>query len=1109
MAAPNPAVRVLRTLPGVLHRAAYVGVDPDGHEVELWRIEPHEDELRSRLWRLWRADSPHLCRVHTVEAGGDAPHVVMARLGDPPEAGTFAPERIRDALLATTVALAEAHRLGVVHGALTRLDLGQSPDGLRVDMSGLRTAVPEEVPRAPELAAARVATSAADVWSLARVARELCAGPLDGATDELLSRMSASDPEARPSARQVQLELELGDDETAEDVTLLPTGVPQRLGPYRLVDSIGAGGMGSVYRAETETADGHVVEVAVKLLSDFLASDPLMVQRFQREARVLSQLDTPYIARFLNAAEDAGYHYLVMEFVRGRDVLSLLKDTGALGVPLALHVTTCVARALRDVHAHGLIHRDIKPSNIILVDAPDAEFPPVKLCDFGLARTVEQDDDAQLTALGATPGTPKFMAPEQIRGRELGPPVDVYALGATLFALVTGRPPYLGPQHAVLAAHVADPVPDARELVPDLDERLTAIIERAMAKDPAERFEHAGAMLDALEEVSHGPRVPAHALPQAPTSPGRKPLTYRFEWTLESDPAELWPHVSNTERLNRAIGLDDVAWEHENKSGMLQTHGSFRAAGMQLRWKENPFEWVAPRRLGVLREYESGPFETLRSVVELVPREGGGTELTHSIEVTPKNVLGRAAAAVEIGMRARSGLGEVYARIDAIVRAQEERPDEDPFEPAPRLRREQRRRIDEGIVRTVRAGGDPTIAQALGEYLRAASPQAIGRIRSKVWARARGFDPMKTLDTFLLATNEGVLTFLWDLLCPACRIPASIEESLRALQSHGSCEACDLDFELDLARSVELVFRSHAEVRPADLGVYCIGGPGHSPHVLAQVRLPAEGAVQLDLELGPGVYQVTGRRLRAKHRFQVIEGAQLTQWNLPLGLDTPSSVPRRFAAGEQHLVLTNHLGREVVARVEKVGEREDAVTAADAAGRPLFRQLFPGEVLSPNQLVSLSHITLLLVEVGGSGTGSDREQYSRLMELQQRVDRFAAPEGGSLVKLHGAGVLTTFTDRLAAIRAIGAVFRNGSDPIRAALHAGPAMVTTINGHLDYFGHAVHVASHLLQHGRPGELTVSEDVAATMDAADQLIGLGARSNGVFVSLDGTFAHRFAF
>ncbi len=1114
--AGDVAVRVVRMLKVSEPAIAFEGLDAHGEPIEIWRLADTEGVTR-RVSRLLGVRHPTLLEVKEVRLIDDAPQVVVGVLGPSiDEQPTLVADlaAVRELVFDIADALTEAHRLGVVHGSISARDIGRVGDHYVLDLTGVRGG--EWVKRAPELRRDRAATEAADLWSFGLIVHQLLKRHgQDGELEGLVASLLSEDPEARPSARSIAAKLSVEEPTLDESFAEFAPGVPRHLGPYRLVERIGTGGMGSVFRAVLDNAITGEEQVAIKLLGIQHVDDPTAIRRFRREARLLAQLDTPHIARFIAAHEDNGTHYLVMELVRGKSARAQLREHGQLPLPVVTSIAADVARALQDIHALGLIHRDVKPSNVI-VELRENEPPGVKLCDFGLVRGMDtitpDDDNDQLTRMGATPGTPAFMAPEQIQGLPMDAAVDVYGLGATLYTLLVGHPPYLG--QSVLADHLLAPIPDPRSGRPQVTEALAEVVMRALAKDPSERFEDAGAFLLALDEAVHGKASTVDSMPRHERQ--EQPLVYDFFWELSSLPAELWPHVSNTERLNRAIGLDDVEWEQQAQSkGDVRTMGEFQVAGMKLRWKENPFEWVAPRRLGVLREYETGPFRWMRSIVSLESLAAGGTRLSHRIEIVPRNPLGRAAAAVEIGVKVRRGLGRVYKRIDAVAQARRKADSKrgvvrgqflDPFEPPAKMRRASDARLDQLTVALVAAGGDAEVAEHLADYLRHASPQALGRIRPIPWARARGLDPDVVLSTFLLASTQGLLTFLWDILCPSCRVPASIEKSLEALRQHGHCDACDLDFELDLARSVELVFRSHDDVREPDLGVYCIGGPGHSPHVVAQVRLRQGERFDLDLDLDEGVYQIVGRQVAERHRFRVHAAAMLTSWDLPLRAGLAAEIPRSLSIGRQHIRLVNDHAHDVVVRVERVGERADAVTAADAACHPLFRELFPGELLAPSQLVGLSNAALVMVELADELFAADSEQtgYRALMDLQALVTDAAGAEGGALVKLHGAGVLAVFTGRVAALRAALGVMRR-ADSIRAAVHSGPTMMTTINQRLDYFGRTVHVAGHLLASANAGDLVFSEQIASAPGVA-QLISGATSPAGVVSAPDGTLAHR---
>ena len=144
----------------------------------------------------------------------------------------------------------------------------------------------------------------------------------------------------------------------------------------------------------------------------------------------------------------------------------------------------------------------------------------------------------------------------------------------------------------------------------------------------------------------------------------------------------------------------------------------------------------------------------------------------------------------------------------------------------------------------------------LGEHLALGPPQEVARMRPLALAERWGLDPEQVATACLHGAREGLLELHWDLLCPVCRISCEVTDTLRAIAEHAHCEACHLDFQLDFANSIELIFRVHPEIRAADLGTYCIGGPAHSPHVLAQIRVAAGERIELELELPAGLIPV-------------------------------------------------------------------------------------------------------------------------------------------------------------------------------------------------------------------------------------------------------------
>jgi serine/threonine protein kinase len=753
--------------------------------------------------------------------------------------------------------------------------------------------------------------------------------------------------------------------------------VPDRLGRFRLLERLGQGGMGTVYRA-LDPADGTVV--AVKVLRPEFLHRPGALRRFHKEARILAEVNSPYVTNLLEVNEDAGIEYLVVEYVAGRTLGQLVAERGPLDEKTALAVTADVARGLAGAHERGIVHRDIKPDNVLLVGAgTDGPGPlRVKLSDFGLARHVVESESLNLTQAGAVVGTPVYMAPEQGAGEAVGPPADVYALGATLFYLLAGRPPFTADSAlALLARHRSEPPPSLARINPALSEGTCRLVEKALAKSPEARYAGAADLLRDLERLLRGEPTALAVHPRLPPGDPAAVLSYDFVWELESSPRQLWPYVSNTERLNRAAGLPAVRFTTEavaGESDRVRRFGRLRKAGLTAAWEEHPFEWVEARRMGVLRAYTEGPFKWLVSTVELAPRAGGGTTLTHQVRLEPHGLLGRTAAAVEVGVRGRRALDRIYRRIDAFLTGKLGSPAvTDPFEEPAEPAGPQRRRLERLLDRLGGAGVVPDVVERLGDFLAHAPAQEVARIRPLALARRLGLDPDQVVAACLHGAREGLLVLLWDILCPVCRIPSEVRDTLRALREHGRCEACGIDFELDFANSVELIFRAHPEVRATELGVYCVGGPAHSPHVVAQVRVGAGERVELDLALDEGAYRLRGPQLPYVHDFRVEAAAPLARWDLSLARGLPPDWPRSLRAGRQVLSLANESDREVLARLERAAPRADALTAARASTLALFRELFPGEVLAPGQLVSVATVTLLVTDLDRAG-----ELYERL-----------------------------------------------------------------------------------------------------------------------------------
>jgi len=561
-----------------------------------------------------------------------------------------------------------------------------------------------------------------------------------------------------------------------------------------------------------------------------------------------------------------------------------------------------------------------------------------------------------------------------------------------------------------------------------------------------------------------------------------KELHFKWVIQLQSSPEQLWYYVADTDRLNHDIGYSKIERVDEGDiTNNRKTAKQVIMGRLEQQWTEEPFEWIRPYRYSTLRDYSKGIFQHIRQRLDMRTMREGGTELTYQLWVLPRYRLLRPFIRSSFQ---NTQFEDLFRHYDDL--AQQRRYDYvvSPFvQDITNYTREGRSRLMQMESKLVEGGADRKIARKLVSYVAEADDMSLNNIKPYALADYWRMPRRQVLETALIATRAGMLDMSWDLLCPSCRSRKDSVKSLRNIGKTVHCDACQIDYTANFEYSVELTFKPNPLIRELDATEFCVGGPGVTPHVLAQQLLqPGESRnvpgppdvgsfrIRTMTQKGGVQFRVVGRK--GKNELK-IDAADLTTW-----ANDQSLLHRDNGI----ITLSNHTDTEQLFLVEHLVWADQAVTAADVTTKQTFRDLFSSEALRPDEQISIGSLTIVFTDLIGSTAMyheiGDAPAFGRVMDHFDILREHIKEENGTIVKTIGDAVMAVFREPDNAVRAMAQAQRQLDDKgvgLRVGIHNGRCIAVTLNDRLDYFGTAVNMTARLEGFSNGHDVIISDAV----------------------------------
>ncbi|MDZ7683152.1 MAG: adenylate/guanylate cyclase domain-containing protein [Fodinibius sp.] len=564
----------------------------------------------------------------------------------------------------------------------------------------------------------------------------------------------------------------------------------------------------------------------------------------------------------------------------------------------------------------------------------------------------------------------------------------------------------------------------------------------------------------------------------------RNPLHISWNWQLKASPEQLWPLLTDVNRLFKDLRQPSIQQAHLTQSvepGFVQL--SYNGINRYEVWEEEPYEWEYPYRFGFTRHYQSGPYKTLKVQVDL-QSNAKGTRINFDLWAKPRLSLLSVLSTFKIKTLFKRRLKTTIRRYDKLALNGQQ-----PYRQADekKLVRGGEKRLQQILEDLHSSEVDSAILEKLVNFIRRADDLNLKRIHPYKLADHWGIAREKVLKVFIQASKADLLNFNWDLHCPTCR---TIQESVKTLnQIHEPiyCDKCEQEFTVNFNKTIRLSFTPHPLVRKIDDNEYCIRGPQTKPHVMIQQYLEPGENRYIKTQLPTGTYT-----LRSSESAGTATVHVQNKSNDTIHIDLrPSGLNGEEVniTPDPNLSIQNTSSETQVVTLEKKSWNDTGVSAAQATSSQLFRDLFANEVLKKGEKISVDNLTLMFTDLFDS-TGmyneeGDDKAVGQVINHFEVLEKAIANENGAVVKTIGDSVMAVFCEPKHALRAylraqetLSQDDRFSNDlQLKAGIHHGSCVAVNLNSRIDYFGSTVNIASRFVDYASENEAIISQQTLA--------------------------------